>query len=711
MKVFTQPIYQIFISLSYFILCVNNLNAQSGSFDPTFSVGTGGNSQVNRLEIQADQKIIIGGEFSSFNSTPNRGLVRLNPNGSIDVNYVSNLVRVDGPVRASALQLDGKLLIGGLFDSIGLIPRKNMARLDSSGHLDTTFQIGTGFNNEVFAISENGQRILVAGFFNSFNGVSVPSLVCLLPNGQIDANFILPNNVFLSINLLKLLANNSAYIGGNFTNYNGTSVGRLIRIHPNGSLDTSFNIGSGFNSTVTSLSIQADGKLLVGGNFTSVNGHVINRLVRLNPNGSIDTAFNVGTGANSNVATLCIQPDGKIIIGGGFTTFNGMNYARIARLLGNGSIDTSFNVGTGTNGNLTNIKQQADGKIVATGSFSMYNGISASRVVRLNNVLCQAPTQPTVQGSSMNVNCPNGSTNLSVTGNLNGGNNWYWYTGGCGGNLVGTGTSISVSPTTQTTYYVRGEGNCNGQCGQITISVTDTTAPLPNINPIFNTLAYCTTTISLIPTAADACAGTITATTTDPLTYSLQGTYTINWLYDDGNGNTTTQTQIITIDSIVNVVDLDPSYIVPTLASTHSSATAQYQWVNCDLNYQAISGANMPIFSPSQSGNYALVVSEGTCKDTSNCYIYIGNNTQNQVNKLKINVYPNPNNGILFFGGLPAVDKIQARLFNFCGQQVLHEAIIDQDNNQLDLNLLPAGVYMLEIQAGQTSTIKKIVKF
>lgn len=703
--------YLVTISF-FFVLQVKSSKAQDGTIDQSFSVGTGANSQVNRIEIQADQKIIVGGEFSLFNSTVNRGLVRLLPNGSIDLDYINNLNRVNGPVRASALQSDGKLLIGGLFDTIGFFTRKNMARIDSSGQLDTSFQTGIGFNNEVFAISENGQRILAAGFFNSYNGTTVPSLVCLLPNGQRDTSFILANNVFLSINVVHLMPNNMAYIGGNMTNYNGTPVGRLIRLHPNGTLDTTFNIGTGFSSTVTSLTIQPDGKLLVGGNFSTVNGQTHNRIVRLNPNGSIDTTFNSGTGANSNIPAICVQNDGKILIGGGFTTYNGVAITRLARLLSNGSIDTSFTQAFSVNGGITSIKLQANGRIVAAGGFSSYNNVQVSRVVRLNNTGCIPPTQPTISTSATVKNCPSNAITLSISsGSLNSGNQWRWYPNFCGGISIGIGDSIQVNPTTTTTYFVRGEGNCTGPCAQVTITVIDTIPPVPNINPIFNTLAYCTTTISLIPTAADLCAGTITATTTDPLTYNLPGTYTINWLYNDGNGNTTSQTQTVIIDSIVNVVDMDPTFIVPTLATTHSSATAQYQWVNCDLGFQAIAGENMPIFSPTQTGNYALVVSEGSCKDTSNCYYHIANNAQNQEGLLVITVYPNPNNGILFFGGLPAVGNIQARLFNVKGQQVLQKANINQDSNQIEIDQLPAGVYILEIQAGETSSIKKIVKF
>ena len=100
----------------------------------------------------------------------------------------------------------------------------------------------------------------------------------------------------------------------------------------------SFNIGTGFNNTVRVINIQPDGKILVGGGFSTYNGTTRNRIIRLNSNGSIDTSFNIGTGFNGNVFTIDIQPDGKILVGGDFTTYNGTTSNRIIRLNPNGSI-------------------------------------------------------------------------------------------------------------------------------------------------------------------------------------------------------------------------------------------------------------------------------------------------------------------------------------------------------------------------------------
>src|SRR5690554_3203657 len=90
-----------------------------------------------------------------------------------------------------------------------------------------------------------------------------------------------------------------------------------------GSLDTSFDIGNGFNQGVLSTALQPDGKILVGGAFIEYNWEPQNRIIRLNTDGSLDDSFNIGTGFNNLVFSIAVQPDGKIIIGGGFTAYNG----------------------------------------------------------------------------------------------------------------------------------------------------------------------------------------------------------------------------------------------------------------------------------------------------------------------------------------------------------------------------------------------------
>jgi len=155
-------------------------------------------------------------------------------------------------------------------------------------------------------------------------------------------------------------------------------------LNADGSLDTTFNIGTGFGSQVESLKLQADGKVIAAGGFTTYNSTARNRIARLNADGSLDTTFNIGTGANLTINTIAIQPDGKVLIGGFFTTYNSTARNRIARLNADGSLDTTFNIGTGANGSVFDVSIQTDGKVLIAGSFTTYNGVSANRIARLN---------------------------------------------------------------------------------------------------------------------------------------------------------------------------------------------------------------------------------------------------------------------------------------------------------------------------------------
>ena len=166
------------------------------------------------------------------------------------------------------------------------------------------------------------------------------------------------------------------------------------RLNADGSLDTSFNPGSGANSVVTSIALQPDNKIIIGGEFTSYNGTARNYIARLNADGSLDTSFNPGSGANSTVYSVALQPDNKIIIGGEFTSYNGTARNRLARLNADGSLDTSFNPGSGASNTVYSIALQPDNKIIIGGYFTSYNGTDRNRLARLNACLLYTSPSP-----------------------------------------------------------------------------------------------------------------------------------------------------------------------------------------------------------------------------------------------------------------------------------------------------------------------------
>jgi uncharacterized delta-60 repeat protein len=190
--------------------------------------------------------------------------------------------------------------------------------------------------------------------------------------------------------LSKVSGSNKLYIGGAFTNYpSGTTLNRLVRVNENGTPDTSFNIGSGFNSDINSITEDTStGKVYVGGNFTTFTGTSINRFVRLNTDGSRDTTFNIGTGfAGGRVYDSKVQSDGKVLVFGFFTSYTGTTNNGIIRLNTDGSVDTTFSSGTGFNSfTYGGIHELPNGQYMVFGGFNAYSGVSINRgAVRLNS--------------------------------------------------------------------------------------------------------------------------------------------------------------------------------------------------------------------------------------------------------------------------------------------------------------------------------------
>src|SRR5438132_3344844 len=139
------------------------------------------------------------------------------------------------------------------------------------------------------------------------------------------------------------------------------------------------------NGQVSVVVVQPDGKILIGGTFTTLspNGGVAvtrNRIARLNTDGTLDTAFNPN--ANNEVRSIAVQADGKILAGGLFTSIGGQTRNNIARLDATTGLADSFD--PNANNTVQSIAVQADGKILAGGSFTSIGGQTRNRIARLD---------------------------------------------------------------------------------------------------------------------------------------------------------------------------------------------------------------------------------------------------------------------------------------------------------------------------------------
>src|SRR5439155_23923776 len=150
-----------------------------------------------------------------------------------------------------------------------------------------------------------------------------------------------------------------------------------------------FNATPGADAMVSAVAVQNDGKTVLGGDFSHVNSYFLNHLARMNLDGSVDTSFQIGNGADDFVSAVLIYPPNgpdanKILVAGGFTSFNGMQRNGVARLLPNGSLDPTFNIGNGANGAVRTMLLQANGGIVIAGDFTFFNDVVRLGIARLN---------------------------------------------------------------------------------------------------------------------------------------------------------------------------------------------------------------------------------------------------------------------------------------------------------------------------------------
>jgi uncharacterized delta-60 repeat protein len=362
-----------------------------GSKDTTFNVGTGFNGWIKSIAIQSDGKIIVGGDYTNYNNVLQNKLIRLNLDGTKDVSF--NIGSgFNGWIETIAIQSDGKIIVGGTYDSFNNIQNQlSIVRLNSGGSKDTAFNIGTGFNNLINTIKlKSDGKIIVGGNFYEYNELSENSIIQLNNNGSKDFSFNTGNGFGKAVYAIKEQSDGKILVSGEFISYQSVNQNRLIRFNPDGTKDLSFNIGTGFNEGVYCIAVQSDGKILVGGSFSSYNGTIQNGIIRLNSNGTKDISFNIGTGINSGISpyriqTIQIQSDGKILVGGSFSSYNGISQNGIIRLNSNGTKDTTFNIGSGFNGSIESIAIQSDGKIVVGGDYTSYNNISQNRLIRLNS--------------------------------------------------------------------------------------------------------------------------------------------------------------------------------------------------------------------------------------------------------------------------------------------------------------------------------------
>ncbi|MEK7678484.1 MAG: Calx-beta domain-containing protein, partial [Verrucomicrobiota bacterium] len=360
----------------------------AGSLDTTFNKAEGTDELIYSAALQQDGNLLIGGDFRTVNDVLRNRMARLNADGSLDTSFDPAL----GPnnsIRTMLIEPEGRILIGGLFTTVNGTNRNYIARLNFDGNIDPTFSPGGGADNPIYALARQADgRILIGGDFTAFNGVPRNFIARLKPNGVLDATFSAGTGANGTIYAIAVQSDGKILIGGDFTMFNGLPRRSIVRVNQDGSPDTGFDSGVGPNGSVRAIAVQSDGEILIGGLFTAIDGALRNRVGRLNADGRLDLGFNVGvglgSGANGPVSTIAVQIDGKILLGGDFTLVNGVTRNRITRLNTDGTVDPTINFGTGANAAVSSIVLQPDRKIILVGGFTEYDSVPRKHIARIH---------------------------------------------------------------------------------------------------------------------------------------------------------------------------------------------------------------------------------------------------------------------------------------------------------------------------------------
>ena len=341
----------------------------NGALDSTFEQPSlSSQTNISTLALQPDESLLVGGSFFSMNGVNTQNFVRLLPAGNIDTSFVPDHIMTVVPKIRSVS--NGKIL----FSATG-----NLKRLNFDGTLDPTFSLPIGYSPGSGNWDIGADEKVV--FFNS-QGISNNDtpLVRLNSGGDIDSTFSPNIGMYGQASALAVQQDNKTIVAGTFSRANVVSRTNLARFNADGTTDVTFDTGTGFNNVPSKIVVQADGKILVAGPFTTFNGNPVNGLIRLNSNGSIDGSF---APVVAGVIGAELEPDGKVLVFGSFTTVNGNNNARLARLNSDGSVDSAFNPQIAS-GSVYAAMQDVGGKYIVGGAFTGVDGFNRSNLVRLN---------------------------------------------------------------------------------------------------------------------------------------------------------------------------------------------------------------------------------------------------------------------------------------------------------------------------------------
>jgi uncharacterized delta-60 repeat protein len=362
---------------------------EDGNLDAGFDSSVEANEVIHELMRQPDGKILVAGGFTEIGGMVRDGIARLLANGQLDESFnpgttpeYNPTLRASQPLRSLAIQNDGRILVAGQFTAIGGQQKAHVARLESDGRMDADFGVmllprfqGGPVRVNTVAV-QSGDQIVIGGLFERVNGVRSPQVARILPDGSVDSTFETGAERLDEVFASALQPDVSLLLGGGHTA--GTLYrGQVVRIKVSGELDSGFAMtGVAINSTrqtpsIRAIVVQPDGNLILGGQFTSFNRVAATNLVRIRPDGTLDRTFRPAVGGSA-VNALAKDAAGRILVAGDFP-------GGLGRLLADGSVDSEFDVREGITLKfgvwlVRCLAVQSDGRIVVGGDFDWAGG-------------------------------------------------------------------------------------------------------------------------------------------------------------------------------------------------------------------------------------------------------------------------------------------------------------------------------------------------
>jgi len=284
-----------------------------------------------RAASAPDGKILVRGGFEAIRGTLRSGLARINSDSTLDTSFVPAQTGVP------TVQADGKVLLNQNYA---------LTRLNLDGSLDSSFVLSTVGIPIYSVVPQSDGKIYLSGPFSELKGVKSQSIARLNSDGSIDRAFMPELGLDEIVYLLAVQSDRKIVVSRWFSLPPSAPVSPLLRLNEDGSLDRSFGIKTVFTGNIYAVAVRSNGRILVGGAFTDFNGVGRSGIVELNPDGTIASDSNTGSGTGTVMSVLPLA-NGKTLIGGSFYEVNGSSRSRLARLNEDGSLDDRFNVEVG----------------------------------------------------------------------------------------------------------------------------------------------------------------------------------------------------------------------------------------------------------------------------------------------------------------------------------------------------------------------------